>query len=101
VAIPPSQQFRDQGFNVGCSDAYELDTCYMSPDTEERVVPVLYTVTLVMPAMHVGYVDVEAASEEEAARLALGERFADVDWDYSDHGDKSRVEILDVEVTLL
>jgi hypothetical protein len=74
----------------------EYDTFYLNPDTQERV-RVTYRVILVMPASYDGYVYVEADSEEEAIRLALNDRFADVEWDYSDCGDKCGAEVLDVE----
>src|SRR5260370_38880524 len=74
----------------------ELNTFYFNPDMQERV-RVTYRVILVMPASYDGYVYVEADSEEEAIRLALSYRFADVEWDYSDCGDKCGAEGLDSE----
>ena len=49
-----------------------------------------------MPALHDGYVDVEATSEDEAVRLAIKEHLMEVEWDY-DGGDKYAIEVLDVD----
>jgi hypothetical protein len=60
----------------------ETDTFYWDFEKQEPV-RVLYQVRLTMPAFYDGNVEIEADSEEEAARLALDERFGDVDWEFS------------------
>ena len=62
------------------------DIFYWNPDKQERVRAV-YQVHLVMPATYEGYVDIEAESEEEAARLALEDHFSEVDWCDVERGD--------------
>ena len=71
-------------------NSYCLDHLIQEP------VRATYTVHLTMPAIHDGWVDVEATSGEEAAKLALDDRFGDVDWAY-DHGDRCSVEVCGVE----
>jgi hypothetical protein len=70
------------------------NTYYMNPDTQERI-RVTWTVHLSMPAGYDGVVEIEAATGEEAAALALGDHFNDVYW--SDWRDSSSTEVVDVE----
>jgi hypothetical protein len=49
-----------------------------------------------MPATYEGYVDVEATSEEEAARLALEEHISEVEWCDVEPGDECDAEVIDV-----
>lgn len=73
----------------------EQNRFYIDPDTQDRL-QVTFRVHLVMPAVHDGFVDVEATSEVEAAQLAIEKHFEEIEWDY-DGGDKHAVEVLDVE----
>jgi hypothetical protein len=73
----------------------EQNRFYINPDTQDRI-PAVYKVRLVMPALHDGFVDVEATSENEAAEFALGKHYAEIQWDY-DSGDKGSIEVLDVD----
>ena len=71
------------------------DTFYWNYEKQERV-RVVYRVELVMPGWFYGRVDVEADSEEDAARIALDERLADVQWVDSNGGDDSAAEVMEV-----
>jgi DNA-dependent RNA polymerase auxiliary subunit epsilon len=71
------------------------DTFYWNYEKQERV-RVVYRVELVMPGWFYGRVDVEADSEEDAARIALDERLADVEWVDSNGGDDSAAEVMEV-----
>lgn len=68
---------------------------YIDPNTQDRL-QATYQVRLVMPALHEGFIEVEATSENEAARLAIGEHFSEILWDY-DKGDWSGIEVSDVD----
>ena len=72
------------------------DTYYMNPDTQDRI-RVTWQVHLSMPATYDGFIEIEADSAEDAARLALEQRWTDVDWDYSDSGDKYSICVSDVD----
>jgi len=69
---------------------------YINPDTQERV-RVTYRVHLTMPAIHDGYVEIEATSEEEAAQIALEDPWTNVDWDCDDSGNRHGIEVFEVE----
>ena len=71
------------------------DTFYWNYEKQERV-RVVYRVELVMPGWFYGRVDVEADSEKDAARIALDERLADVEWVDSNGGDDSAAEVMEV-----
>ena len=73
----------------------ENETYCYDPTTGERV-KATYQVRLTMPAAYDGYVEVEAYSEEEAARLALSD-WTKVDWRFDDEGDRHSIEVLDIE----
>ena len=49
-----------------------------------------------MPALHVGFIDIEATSENEAGQLALEKHYSEIEWDY-DGGDRHAIEVLDVD----
>lgn len=72
------------------------ETYYYDPTTGERLTAT-YLVTLVVPANYVGQIELDAESQEEAARLAL-EKANEIDWEcprLTLHG--SEIEVLDVE----
>jgi hypothetical protein len=72
------------------------ETYYYDPTTGERVTAT-YLVTLIVPTNYVGQIELEAESQEEAARLAL-EKANEVDWECPRlklYG--STIEVLDVE----
>ena len=73
----------------------EKNRYYIDPNTQDRL-QVTYRVHLVMPAVHDGFVDVEATSENEAAQLALKKHHLEIEW-YYDEGDDHAIEVLDVE----
>jgi len=73
----------------------DTDTFFWDHQKQERV-RVTYRVCLAMPATFEGYVDVEAQSEEEAARLALDERFEEIVWCDLERDDDSDAEVIDV-----
>jgi hypothetical protein len=85
--------------NSGCTDTNEITNDpsrhYINPETLERV-PVTYQVHLSMPAYYDGFIEVQAFSEEEAAKLALSAEWADVDWQ-QDKGDPQSIEVVYVE----
>jgi hypothetical protein len=73
----------------------DTDTFYLDPEKQERV-PATYRVYLTAPASCDGFVEIEAASAEEAARLALTDKyFAEIGWDCS--WETSEAEVVDVE----
>ncbi|MGD1095121.1 MAG: hypothetical protein ABSB35_24405 [Bryobacteraceae bacterium] len=72
------------------------ETYYYDPTTGERVTAT-YRVQLTMPANHDGYLEVEAHSEEEAARLALDKSWLDIEWECNDIGDRHGIEVCYVE----
>lgn len=75
----------------------ELYASYMNIDTQERV-RVTWRVTLTMPASIDGYIDVVATTQEEAAQLALGMPWTDVEWDDDTLSfDKHGLDLFDVE----
>jgi hypothetical protein len=73
----------------------EPNRFYIDPDTQDRI-PATYRVHLVIPALHDGFVDVEATSEDEAAQLAIDKHFSEIEWEY-DGGDKHAIEVFEVE----
>jgi hypothetical protein len=75
----------------------ELYAFYQNVDTQDRV-SVVWSVCLTMPAYIYGHVDVEAATAEEAAQLALDKHPGNVSWDYEDIDyDDYAAAVLDVE----
>jgi hypothetical protein len=75
---------------------FEKETYFYDPDTGDRVMAT-YRVLLIAPATFVGEIEIDARSEEEAARLAL-ERADDAEWDHPQVKDCSGViEVLDIE----
>jgi hypothetical protein len=74
----------------------EQETYYYDPTTDERV-KATYLVTLVVPTNYIGQIEIDAESEEEAARMAL-EKAYEIHWECPRlmlHG--SEIEVLDVE----
>ena len=72
------------------------ETYYYDPSTGERL-RVTYLVTLVVPSSYFGQIEIEAGSEEEAARMAM-EKAHEIDWEVPRlrlHG--SEIEVLDIE----
>ena len=76
---------------------YRTDTttyCW-NPEEEQRVLAT-YQVYLSAPASCDGFIEIEATSSEEAARLALDvDHFGGYSWDYD--YDPSEGEVVDVE----
>lgn len=76
--------------------AFERETYFYHSETGDRVTAT-YRVLLIAPATFVGEIEIDARSEEEAARLAL-EGASDADWDDPQLKDHSGViEVLDIE----
>jgi len=75
----------------------ERDRFYINPDTQDRV-QAMYRVHLTMPAIHDGYVEIEASSESEAIEVALGRGGHNVDWACDDWGDSCAISVCCVEV---
>lgn len=74
----------------------ENETYYYDSTTGERVTAT-YLVTVVVPSNYFGQIEVEAQSEEEAARLAL-EKAHEIDWESPRlklHG--GEIEVIEIE----
>jgi hypothetical protein len=72
------------------------ETYYYNPITGKPVTAT-FLVTLVVPSNHVGQIQVEAKSEEEASRLAL-EKVYEIDWEAPRlRLHESEIEVLEVE----
>jgi hypothetical protein len=71
--------------NSGTVKAYNMtenkpeETYYYDPTTGERMTAT-YLVTLVVPTNYVGQIEIDAESEEQAARTAL-EKAYEIDWE--------------------
>jgi hypothetical protein len=69
---------------------------YRDRVTKERV-RVTYNVSVTMPAVYYGSIDIEALSEQEAAEIALKRAWADGYWqDYHYYGDESDMTVDEV-----
>jgi hypothetical protein len=72
------------------------ETYYCDPTAGERLTAT-YLVSLVVPSNHFGQIEVEAPSEEEAARLAL-DRANEIDWECPRLSlGEIEIEVLDIE----
>jgi hypothetical protein len=71
------------------------ETHYIDPNTKEPL-KLIYNVHLTMPALHDGFIEVEAYSEEEAARIALDQDFLEIEWE-EDSGDTYGIEVFDID----
>ena len=77
------------------SNTNDTNTFYWDPNKHERVLAT-YQVYLTAPASCDGYVEVEATSADEAARLAVTDKyFSEIGWEFS--WEESEAEVLDVE----
>lgn len=71
------------------------ETLYIDPNTKEPL-KLIYNVHLTMPALHDGFIEVEAYSEEEAARIALDQDVLEIEWE-EDSGDTYGIEVFDID----
>ena len=75
----------------------ERNRFYINPETQDRV-QTTYRVHLTVPAIHDGYVDIEAFSESEAIELALIRGAHNAIWECDDCGDMCALSVCCVEV---